>query len=226
MQPFTLKIPASSANMGAGFDSIGIAVQRYLTLHVEQSESWEFVHQSDSLPTYTNPQDHFIYKVALHIAKKFNKTLSPCKVTMTSEIPLARGLGSSAAAVVAGIELTNQMCSLNLTKDQKLHEATLLEDLPDNVDPSIFSSCIVSNVSDTEQIRHIKLDSFNVDLVIAIPNVELKTETARLVLPEEIPFQRAVKASSVGNLMIAALLQEDYPLAGKMMESDLLHEPY
>src|SRR5699024_828354 len=104
-------------NMGAGFDSIGLAVQRYLTLDVEPSDVWDFVHQSpsDVLPTYTNPTDHFIYKVALHIAKKFNKKLSPCKVTMTSEIPLARGLGSSAAAVVAGIELTNQMCSLNLT---------------------------------------------------------------------------------------------------------------
>jgi len=226
MQPFTLKIPASSANMGAGFDSIGIAVQRYLTLHVEQSESWEFVHQSDSLPTYTNPQDHFIYKVALHIATKYEKNLSPCKVTMTSEIPLARGLGSSAAAVVAGIELANQICSLQLNDEQKLHEATLLEGHPDNVAPSIFGGCIVTHISESDEINFIKIDSFNVDLVIAIPDVELKTEKARQVLPAEIPFKRAVKASSVGNLMIAALLQENYVLAGKMMENDLLHEPY
>lgn len=228
MESFKLKIPASSANMGAGFDSIGLAVQRYLTLDVEPSDAWEFVHQSpsDALPTYTVATDHFIYKVAVHIADKYNQKLSPCKVTMASEIPLARGLGSSAAAVVAGIELTNQICSLNLTNEQKLHEATLLEGHPDNVAPSIFGGCIVSNVSEADQIHHIKIDSMNVDLVIAIPSVELKTEKARQVLPEEIPFQRAVKASSVGNLMIAAFLQEDYALAGKMMERDLLHEPY
>src|SRR5690625_4393052 len=110
MQSFTLKIPASSANMGAGFDSIGLAVQRYLTLKIESSDAWAFDHQSNFLPTYTNPEDHFIYKVALHIANKYDKSLSPCQVTMTSEIPLARGLGSSASAVVAGIELANQIC--------------------------------------------------------------------------------------------------------------------
>lgn len=226
MESFTLKIPASSANMGTGFDSIGLAVKRYLTLKVELSDSWEFVHQSDALPTYTNPQDHFIYKVALHVANKYDVKLRPCKVTMTSEIPLARGLGSSAAAVVAGIELTNQICSLQLTDEQKLLEATLLEGHPDNVAPSIFGSCIVTNISKSDEIDYIKIDSFNVDLVIAIPDVELKTEKARQALPSEIPFERAVKASSVGNLMIAALLQENYALAGKMMERDLLHEPY
>jgi|SRR5690625_281039 len=226
MPSFTLKIPASSANMGAGFDSIGLAVQRYLTLDVEPSDTWEFVHQSNALPAYTNPTDHFIYKVALHVANKFDRTLSPCKVTMTSEIPLARGLGSSAAAVVAGIELANQICSLELSDEQKLQEATLLEGHPDNVAPSIFGGCIISNISESGDISYLKVDSLNVDLVISIPDVELKTEKARQVLPTDVPFQRAVKASSVGNLMIAALLQENYPLAGKMMESDLLHEPY
>jgi|SRR5690625_3901540 len=226
MKSFMLKIPASSANMGAGFDSIGLAVQRYLTLKVETSDSWEFIHQSASLPTYTNPEDHFIYKVALHIAQKFKKSLRPCQVTMTSEIPLARGLGSSATAVVAGIELANQICSLKLTKEQKLHEATLLEGHPDNVAPSIFGGCIITNISDSGEINYVKIDSLKVDLIIAIPDVELKTEKARQALPTEISFQRAVKASSVGNLMIAAFLQKNYTLAGKMMESDLLHEPY
>lgn len=221
-----LKIPASSANMGAGFDSVGLAVQRYLTLKIEEGQSWEFIHQSDSLPTYTNPKDHFIYKVALHIADKHQKKLKPCKVTMTSEIPLARGLGSSAAAVVAGIELANQICSLELTDEEKLYEATLLEGHPDNVAPSIFGGCIITNISSSDEINFVKINSLKVDLIVTIPDVELKTERARQVLPKEISFERAAKANSVGNLMIAALLQEDYALAGKMMERDLLHEPY
>lgn len=226
MTLFTLKIPASSANVGAGFDSMGIAVKRFLTLKVEHSDTWEFVHESDNLPKYTIAEDHFIYKVAVHVAEKYNQTMPPCKVFMTSEISLARGLGSSAAAVVAGIELANQRCNLNLTKDEKLQEATVLEGHPDNVAPSIFGQCIISNYTEGEQVKYIQIDELNVDLVLSIPNIELKTETARQVLPETLPFSRAVQASSISNMMVAALLQGEYELAGEMMEKDMFHEPY
>lgn len=226
MTAFTLKIPASSANIGAGFDSMGIAVKRFLTLKVERNDNWEFIHQSDNLPKYTIAEDHFIYKVAIHIAEKYDKTIPPIKVFMTSEISLARGLGSSAAAVVAGIELANQMCNLNLTKDEKLQEATILEGHPDNVAPSIFGNCIISNYTEGKRVKYLQIDELNVDLVISIPNVELKTETARQVLPETLPFSQAVQASSISNMMVAALLQGNYELAGEMMEIDMFHEPY
>src|SRR5690625_7133219 len=110
MTMFTITVPASSANIGPGFDSVGMAINRYLTLQVNDSNHWQFEHLSSFLPTNVDYNDHFIYQVANKVANQFQKKLPPCKVYVKSEIPLARGLGSSASAVVAGIELANQLC--------------------------------------------------------------------------------------------------------------------
>lgn len=223
---FTLTIPASSANIGPGFDSMGIALNRYLTLHVTESENWEFIHNSSLLPSYTHYTDHFIYKIAHHIAKKHHKTLRPCKVMMESDIPLARGLGSSAAAVIAGIELANQLCQLSLTIKEKLREATGIEGHPDNIAPTLLGGFIISVTSEKQDVDFIQYNDFDLELILYIPNNELKTEDARQVLPTQMPHKEAVKASSYSNLMIASLIQKKYELAGKMMEKDLLHEPF
>jgi len=227
MTMFTINIPGSSANIGPGFDSMGIAIDRYLTLQVIESESWEFVHNSSLLPPYTHYNDHFIYKVAHQMAHKYSgQPLPPCQVVMTSDIPLARGLGSSAAAVVAGIELANQLCQLSLTRKEKLREATIIEGHPDNVAPTLFGGCVVSVTSSQHDVEFMQLNHFDLDLVAYIPIQELKTEKSRKVLPQTISHDQAAQASSISNLMIASLLQGDYQLAGKMMEKDLFHEPY
>src|SRR5690625_4017922 len=110
----TITVPASSANIGPGFDSVGVAVSRYLTLHVRKSNQWEVVHLTEQLPNLNNYTDHFIYRVAHQVAEWNKTTLFPCTVEVDSNIPLARGLGSSASAIIAGIELTNQICNLEL----------------------------------------------------------------------------------------------------------------
>src|SRR5699024_11250935 len=102
MSQFTITTPASCANIGPGFDSLGIALNRYLTLHVVSQETWEFEHCSPLLPANEHYEDHLIYQVAQRTADRHGRTLPPCKVKMDSEITLARGLGSSASAVMAG----------------------------------------------------------------------------------------------------------------------------
>src|SRR5690625_648312 len=130
---FKIITPASSANIGPGFDSLGVALSRYLTLHVSKSEGWEFVHSTKHIPPIRNYKDHYIYKVATRVASWHKKQLPPCKVIMESEIPLARGLGSSASAIVAGIELANQLCHLNLSEEDKFLYAVKIEGHSDNV---------------------------------------------------------------------------------------------
>lgn len=221
-----IKVPATSANNGPGFDSTGLAVNRYLTLEVEESDGWEFIHNSPYLPSNPTYEDHFIYQVAKSIAKQYDKELSPCKVTVSSEIPLARGLGSSASAVIAGIELANQLCHLSLTPEKKLCLATDVEGHPDNVAPALFGGLMISVQFENKEVDFIQIPNLDLDLVVYIPDVELKTEAARSVLPEAFKRSEATAASGISNLMIAALLQKDYELAGKMMEKDLFHEPY
>src|SRR5690625_134933 len=222
---FTISVPASSANIGPGFDSAGVAVSRYLTLQVKESEEWQFTHTTNSIPSVRHYRDHYIYKVAKQVADWHDSPLTACYVTMDSEIPLARGLGSSASAIVAGIELANQLCELRLTEDQKLAYAVKIEGHPDNVAAALLGGFVVT-VKMGDEASYKKLPAIQTDLVVYIPNFELKTEDARKVLPEEFLMKDAATASGVSNLMISALLTGDYELAGKMMESDLFHESY
>ena len=226
MSMFTITVPASSANIGPGFDSAGLAVERYLTLTVERQDQWEFAHLSPFLPKETNYQEHFIYQVAKKIAEKHGQVLPPCKVVVDSDIPLARGLGSSASAVVAGIELANQLCELELSRTEKLAYATEIEGHPDNVAPALFGGLVVSVKTVGGDIDFVQIPNIDLDLILYIPNVELKTEEARNVLPNQFTRDEATSASGVSNVMIASLLTQDYERAGKMMEQDLFHEPY
>lgn len=221
-----IRVPATSANNGPGFDSTGLAVNRYLTLVVEPAKQWEFVHHSLYLPPSPVYHQHFIYKVAKQIADRYEQTLTPCKVIVKSDIPLARGLGSSASAVVAGIELANQLCDLALSDQTKLNLATDIESHPDNVAPALFGGLVISVQHANKDVDYLHIPNLDVDLVVYIPDVELKTEDARSVLPDSYKRSEATSASGIANLMIAALLQKDYELAGKMMEHDLFHEPY
>lgn len=222
---FEIKVPASSANVGPGFDSAGIAIGKYLTLEVTKSNKWTFVHDTELIPDVLYYKNHFIYKIAKQVADDKNLKLSPAHVIMRSEIPLARGLGSSASAIIAGIELANQLGDLNLTVSEKLDYAVRFEGHPDNVAPCLFGGFIVSTVINGETFYK-KLPSFKSDAIIYIPNFEIKTENARKVLPKTFTIDEATQASAIGNVMLSALLTGDYELAGKMMEEDLFHEPY
>ena len=116
---FTIKVPASTANLGPGFDSIGMALNLYLTLEVELSHKWEVIPLSDEMAAFPKDESNFIIQIAAKTAAKYDRVLPPATIKVNSEIPLARGLGSSASAIVAGIELANLLCQLNLTKQEK-----------------------------------------------------------------------------------------------------------
>lgn len=223
MNSFKISVPASSANIGPGFDSMGLAVNLYLTLEVKSQEHWEFI--SPSTPTDLPYEEHFIYRIANRIANKYKKQLPPCLVQETSSIPLARGLGSSAAAIIAGIEIANQLCELDLNEYEKLTYATEIEGHPDNVAPALFGGLVISTLIN-EEIDWLKISDFKAKLVAYIPRVELKTDASRQVLPNQYDRAEAALASGISNLTVAALLTGDYTLAGKMMEQDRFHEPF
>lgn len=223
MKPFQITVPASSGNVGPGFDSMGLAVNLYLSIKVEMSNQWEFV--TDSFDSTVPYEQHFIYKIAKQIADKHGKTLPPCKVIENNQIPLARGLGSSASAILVGIELANQLCDLNLSPYDKLCYGTEIEGHPDNIAPALFGGLVISATFDKE-IEYIEIRDLDMDIVVNIPKVKLKTKDARSVLPENYPSETAARASGISNLVVAALLRQDYELAGRMMERDLFHEPY
>lgn len=226
MSQFKITIPASSANMGPGFDSAGLALNRFLTLDVKKLEEWSFEHRGHFLPAISNYKEHMIYQIAKQTAERHQMVLPAAHVTVKSEIPLARGLGSSSSAVLAGIELANQLCDLTLTTERKLQYGTEIEGHPDNIAPALFGGVIVTTTTPSGGVEYVSLPKLDLDVVVYIPTVELKTEAARNVLPKHFSRKDATTASSISNVMIASLLTRDYELAGKMMESDGFHEPF
>lgn len=226
MKGISITVPASTANLGPGFDSVGMALDKYLTLYIEPASKWEFEHQSVHLPSAPSPEEHLIYQSAIQVSEAVGIPLPPAKVIVHSDIPLARGLGSSASAVVAGIEMANQLCHLSLTNEEKLNFATKIEGHPDNAAASIYGGLVISAQIADNQIEMIKHVDQQLEVVVYIPAFELKTADARKVLPDHFLRKDAATASAISNVMIAAFLTENYSLAGTMMENDLFHEPY
>ncbi|WP_209125751.1 homoserine kinase [Alkalihalobacillus sp. BA299] len=225
LEKLLITVPASSANLGPGFDSVGIAVNRYLTLKVQSSEKWRFHSDSPELTGVPEGKENLIYEVAEHIAQELGGDLFPCDVEMISDIPLARGLGSSAAAIVAGIELANQLLKANLTVDEKVRFASLWEGHPDNVAPSIYGGLVVGSHS-AERTDVVYCGVPAVDLVMLVPDKELLTKKARSILPEDLPFKEAIRGSGRANVLVAAIMQDNWQLAGEMMTRDIFHHPY
>ncbi|WP_251938047.1 homoserine kinase [Streptococcus sp. Marseille-Q0941] len=213
-------VPATSANVGPGFDSVGVAVTKYLEIQVcEEREEWMIEHQLGKwIP---RDERNLLLKIALQIAPD----LQPRRLKMVSDIPLARGLGSSSSVIVAGIELANQLGNLKLTAHEKLQLATKIEGHPDNVAPAIYGNLVIAS-SVEGQVSAVVAPFPECAFLAYIPNYELRTRDSRGVLPKKLSYKEAVAASSIANVAIATLLTGDMIKAGQAIENDLFHERY
>ena len=146
---------------------------------------------------------------------------------MRSDIPLARGLGSSASALVGALFIANYFGNIQLSKYELLQLATEIEGHPDNVAPTIYGGLIAGFYNPITKITDVaRIEVPHVDIILNIPPYELLTEDSRRVLPDTFSHKGAVQNSAISNTMICALIQHKYKLAGKMMEQDGFHEPY
>lgn len=215
-----ITVPATSANIGPGFDSVGVALSRYLIIDVlEPLDNWFIEHDlGDDVPSDDK-------NLLIETALRLKEDLQPHRIKMTSEIPLARGLGSSSSVIVAGIELANQLGQLDLTDKQKLQYATEIEGHPDNVAPAIFGNLVIASYVN-KKVEAVVSEFPNSSFVAYIPKYELRTSDSRNVLPNQLAYKKAVAASSIANVAIAALLKGDLETAGKAIESDMFHEQY
>jgi len=220
-----IDVPASTANLGPGFDSIGLALNLFLTLEVEKGDRWQIEMQSEELVVFPKDETNFIVSTAINIAAKYGKSLHPCFIRMKSDIPLARGLGSSAAAIVAAIELADQVAELQLSIKEKMDIASSMEGHPDNAGAALLGGLVIGTQLG-EEVDYLTFNDLAFDIVMVVPKEELLTKASRGVLPSELPYSTAVRASSVSNVLVAALLKGDLQLAGKMMSNDLFHQPY
>lgn len=217
-----IQVPATSANLGPGFDSCGIALAKYLVIEViKPQEKWEIIHHLGS--EIPNDENNLLIQTALQVAPD----IIPHQLRMISDIPLTRGLGSSSSVIVAGIELANRLAHLNLSDDEKLKIATKIEGHPDNVAPAIFGDFVVACYDEIqEEVLSVKHYFPECEIIAYIPSTELLTKESRQVLPQTFKYKEAVKASAIANVMIGAIINGNLKLAGRLMEQDLFHEKY
>ena len=229
VKSLNIKIPASTANLGVGFDSIGMALNKFLYLQVTitNDEQWHFHYIGPNVEGLPTDESHYIYQIAQQVALKYDVVLPALSIEMRSDIPLARGLGSSASALVGALYIANYFGDIELSQYELLQLATEFEGHPDNVAPTIYGGLVLGYYNEVENVTEVSsIDTPKVDVIITVPSYELRTDDSRNVLPDTFSYKKAVQNSAISNTMISALIQHNYELAGKMMEQDGFHEPF
>lgn len=216
-----IKVPATSANMGPGFDSIGVAVGLYLTVDIiGEADTWLIEHDlGEGIPT---DESNMVIETILGLTPN----AKPHHLKMTSDIPTARGLGSSSSAIVAGIAIAEILSGEEWDTTKKINIANEIEGHPDNIAPAIAGGLVVSVAMELTNVLWTKEVLDDVHFIALIPNRELLTKEARAVLPDDLVFADAVRANGIGNVFVSKLMEGDLTAVGQLMEMDQLHEPF
>ncbi|SFS96321.1 homoserine kinase [Marininema halotolerans] len=222
--PFEVRVPGSTANLGSGFDSIGLAINRYLYLRIQPSNQWEIYGVGEELAQVNQGEENLIFRVMEPLFAREGRSLPPMKMEVESEIPITRGLGSSAAAIIAGLVAANHLLGEPYSKDTLLQMATQWEGHPDNVGASLYGGGIIATW-DGEKVHYVHTPAPPFPMLVAIPDAPLATSEARKVLPDQLKHTEAVLASSRANLLTAALLTGNRE-ALRIGMQDRFHQPY
>ena len=223
----SVKVPATSANLGPGFDCMGLAIPLYNTITIEETvlpgtgveinvlagEDMENELHLDHIPMDENS---IIYRAVELLYNSIGQTPSELKITIQSEIPIARGLGSSASVIVGGLIAANELLGKPADEVALLSIATEVEGHPDNVTPAIVGGLVITSQEDDGSIIYKKLDwPEEWRLTVCVPDYELATDISRSVLPKEVPMQDAVFNAQRMAMFVHAVQNEISSWIGK-----------
>ena len=221
---FHIKVPATSANMGPGFDCVGVALELYNELWAEETDGGIDISSADGRDI-PKGEKNLIYTTIKGFYDREGLKLPGVKIVQKDSIPMTRGLGSSAACIVGGLLAANAMSGRNYTVDRLALMAAELEGHPDNSNPALMGSMVVSAMHDGEMSR-IKINvPENLTFGVLIPNFALSTAESRAVLPKEYTRAQAVFNSSRTGLLIAAMMTGNLE-ALRVAVDDEIHQPY
>ncbi len=228
MNSKVIKIPATSANVGPGFDCLGLALNLYNEISFEKTMTPGEVSitiAGEGKRELDRDDQNLVYRA-------FKKTFEYCKeevpgiqFTQVNRIPLSRGLGSSSAAIIGGIVMANELLDQRLSNQEILTIATAIEGHPDNVAPALLGGFVISFSEKNEVFaKKIKVPQ-SINASVIVPNFELSTSSSRGILPEMVSMADAVHNISRASLLVSSLITEDYDNL-KRSFSDKLHQSY
>lgn len=217
----TIRVPATSANIGVGFDTLGLALQKYGYFTFEKNEQLVI----EGCPEEYANENNLVYQAYQFACKEIGQPVDPIHLIIETDIPMSRGLGSSASCVVAGVTAAFYLNDLPFDPMKGLEIATKIEGHPDNVAPAIFGGFIASALIDGEIFTANYPIHPCYHFLVLIPDFATQTQAARAVLPKELSFATAVRNNGKLALLFHTLANEQ-PERLKKLLSDELHEPY
>ncbi len=218
-----LKIPATSANIGSGFDSLGLALDLYNYVWMEEHDGL-IIQSMDDIVIPTD-ESNLIYDTARRLYAECGRAFPGLRITQKNDIPLTRGLGSSSACIIAGLLGANTLMGGPIPQDEIIHYACVLEGHPDNVAPALLGG-LVTSALEGKRVYYVKQEIHTgVKFAAFIPNFELSTKKARAALPEMVSHKDAVFNLSRAALASVSLYSGNLQNL-RVAVDDRLHQPY
>ena len=226
-----IRVPATTANLGPGFDCLGLALKLYLYLEIEEIEEGLVIeYQGEGAEKFSvkKKEDTLICKSINLVLKKTCKDIHKkgLKIRVLNKIPIARGLGSSASAIIGGIVGAARLYDIDLTNQEMLELALSLEGHMDNIVPALIGGLTLAYKTSQEEIKWTRIKTpLDLRIVLAIPEFTLNTKEMRKVLPQKVALSEAIFNLSRSALLVNALQNSDWEVLVEAME-DRLHQPY
>lgn len=202
---FKIRVPASTSNLGPGFDVLGLALTLHNELYVEESDRLSMEVQGEGRGVYPEDESNLVLVAARRVCEEVGYELPRVKVRCVNTIPGDRGLGSSSAAIVSGLLLGDHLSGSTLGRDRLLEIGTELEGHPDNVAPALFGGLQVA-VKDGARVHRVEVNALSMpQVVVFIPPFKMPTKEARAALPAAVSMESAVFNIGRASLLVAAL---------------------
>lgn len=225
----SLQVPATSANCGPGFDTLGLACTLYndMTYEITDKTGFQLEVTGEGSEYMRANGRNLAFLSFFRLWNEYtNRERIGLKITMHNRIPMSRGLGSSSSAIVAGLFAANTMLGNPYNQDKLLNFANEIEGHPDNVAPAIYGGFTVSYLDKNNGAHSLKIiPAKSLKFIAVVPDRKLSTHLARQAIPAAVPHVDAVFNSSHAALLVAALLSGRYECLGDALE-DKLHQPY
>ncbi len=233
----SVKVPATTANIGPGFDCLGMALPIYNTITIEETVlpgtgvEINVLADNDSIDQLSldhvpSDENSIVYKAVELLYNSIGQSPSELKINIHSNIPVARGLGSSSSVIVGALIAANELLGRPADEVALLSIACEIEGHPDNITPAIVGGLVISSQEEDGSVVYRKLEwPSEWAVTVCVPDFELSTDIARSVLPKEVPMKDAIFNAKRLAMFVQAVHTKDSELM-KLALQDRLHQPY
>ena len=220
-----VRVPASSANMGAGFDSLGVALNLYSNLEIEETEGGLQIISSTMGGTVHNDKKNLVYRAMERVFDEVNYVPKGIWIKQESKIPMTRGLGSSSSCIIGGMLAANVMSGRRLSYPEILNLAADMEGHPDNVGPALYGGlCISASIDGRTVVKSTKL-CYDLKFAVMIPDFYVATKKSREALPQTVRLKDAADNISSALMFYNSVISGDFENL-RYGVNDKIHQPY